>query len=47
MPLALPFFLITAFAYPFARLVRDLVEEKEERIKEGMRIMVGLELTII
>ena len=26
LPIALPFFMMTAFAYPFARLVRDLVE---------------------
>jgi hypothetical protein len=34
-------FLMLAWAWPFSRLVRNLVEEKEARIKEGLKMMVS------
>lgn len=32
-------FLLIFYMWPFSRLVRNIVEEKEQRIKEGMKIM--------
>lgn len=32
-------FFVLAFMWPFSRLVRNIVQEKEDRIKEGMRMM--------
>ena len=41
----LPIFYMLAFLYPFSRFIRNLVLEKEEKIKEGMKIM-GLSDTV-
>lgn len=41
----LPLFFLMAFLYPFSRFMRNLVLEKEEKIKEGMKIM-GLSDTV-
>lgn len=38
--------LVCAFMWPFSRLVRNMVEEKEKRIREGMKMM-GLSDTAI
>ena len=35
----LPIFFMLAFLYPFSRFIRGLVLEKEQKIKEGMKIM--------
>jgi ATP-binding cassette subfamily A (ABC1) protein 3 len=32
-------FLVLSFMWPFSRLVRNIVEEKEKKIKEGMKMM--------
>jgi ABC-type Na+ transport system ATPase subunit NatA len=41
----LPIFYMLAFLYPFSRMIRNLVLEKEMKIKEGMKIM-GLSGTV-
>lgn len=32
-------FMVCAFMWPFSRLVRNMVEEKEKKLKEGMKMM--------
>ncbi len=32
-------FLVLAFMWPYSRMVRNIVAEKEERLREGMRVM--------
>jgi len=32
-------FLVAAFMWPFSRMVRSMVQEKEARIREGMKMM--------
>ncbi len=35
----IPLFYLLSYLYPCARIVRNIVEEKEQRIKEGLRMM--------
>ena len=35
----LPFYIVNCFLLPFSYLIKDVVEEKSEKIKEGMSIM--------
>ena len=35
-------FMILEFLWPFSRLVRNLVDEKEQKIKEGSTVLFAL-----
>ena len=33
------FFILISFVYPFSQIVKTLVEEKADKIKEGLKMM--------